>query len=56
MLLEMGIGVAVEVPFAGESRQRAKMARVMTSLWRGRLEVRGVFFGGWVWQKSSTMT
>jgi hypothetical protein len=54
---EVAAGVAVEVPFASENREkRAKMARVMTSLSEREASGPGRLFGGWEWQKSSAMT
>src|SRR5918995_1532411 len=56
---QVGLGVAVEVPLAGSLAKRdhrAKTARVMTSLSEREAWGPGRFFGGWEWQKSSTIT
>jgi hypothetical protein len=56
-ICEVALGVAVEVPLAGEKRdQRAKMVRVMISLSEREAWGPARFLGGWEWQKSSTVT
>ena len=53
---QVGLGVAVEVPLACETGPLGKMVRVMISLSEREAWGPGRFFGGWEWQKSSTVT
>jgi hypothetical protein len=56
-VLQAPSSVAVEVAFAAEAAPPSeKMARVISSLSEREALGPGRFFGGWEWQKSSTMT
>ena len=54
---QMTISVAIEVPFAVEAAPAGEDSEGDDlALWQREASGPGRFFGGWDWQKSSTMT